>query len=232
MKIFITLFALVGYIAVTLGCGTSLSPNSASLNGAQSPSPAAAVASPSAAAASPSASAVTTAASAAPATGRVPKDDYVLALDSKSKDAPAAPFSHLTHSTKNYSIDGKGLITCVECHHTDQPKSALKSPYVSAFPADRTTTLTTDLLAKDPKAPDVLSCRACHEQTGAKPKSWPEIPKILYEGDTDPVVLNNEEAYHRNCNGCHDQALEARKTFITKAPPAGTACAECHTGKK
>ncbi len=222
MKLFIALFALVGYIAVTLVCGSSISPSMASASLSQTPSPAA----------SPSTAAATTAAAAPSTGGRVPKDDYVLSLDSKSKDAPAVPFSHVTHSTKNYSVDGTGLIGCTECHHTDQPKSALKSPYISSFPADRTTTLTADLLAKDPKAPDVLSCRACHEQTGSNPKSWPKMPEIVYEGDTDPVVLNNEEAYHRNCNGCHDQALDARKTFIAKAPPSGTACAECHTGKK
>ena len=218
MKLFIALFALAGYLAISLGFGQSFTPNSAAASVV--PALVSAPATKTAAAASPSVD------------GRVPKDDYVLGLDSKSKDAPAVPFSHLTHSTKNYSVDGKSPIACIECHHTDQLKSALKSPYISAFPEDRTTTLTADLLAKDPKAPDVLSCRACHEQTGSKPKSWPKMPEILYEGDTDPVVLNNEEAYHRNCNGCHDQALDARKTFITKAPPAGTACAECHTGKK
>jgi hypothetical protein len=27
-----------------------------------------------------------------------------------------------------YSPDGKSPIACTECHHTDQPKSALKPP--------------------------------------------------------------------------------------------------------
>ena len=35
-------------------------------------------------------------------------------------------FDHTNHTTKNYSIDGKSLITCVECHHTDQPKPILR----------------------------------------------------------------------------------------------------------
>ena len=47
-----------------------------------------------------------------------------LGKDSQSDKYGEAPFNHETHSTKNYSIDGKSIITCVECHHTDQPASA------------------------------------------------------------------------------------------------------------
>jgi hypothetical protein len=41
-------------------------------------------------------------------------------------------------------------------------------------------------------------------------------------------VLNNEEAYHRNCNVCHDQATEMRKL---KTAPTTNECIKCHTGK-
>lgn len=164
--------------------------------------------------------------------GRTQEKFYVLSKDAKRdvKKALPVPFNHETHSTKNYNVDGTGVIACVICHHTDQPASeaAKTPPLKSAFPADRKTTLTDGLLAKDPSAPDVLSCRSCHAQEGEKPKSWAENPSIVYEGDTDPTVLNNEEAYHRNCNSCHDLAVEKRPNLKI---PTSQQCAECHTGK-
>lgn len=163
--------------------------------------------------------------------GRTPAKEYLLSQNAKKKDGAAVPFNHENHSTKNYSADGTRVIGCVECHHTDQPaaQAAKLPPLKTAHPADRTTTLTADLLAKDPKAPDVLSCRACHAQEGEKPKVGAEIPAVVYEGDTDPTVLNNEEAYHRNCNVCHDLAVEKRKDLKI---PTSQSCKECHTGKK
>ena len=166
--------------------------------------------------------------------GRVPKDDYVLSADAKKPaDAPPVPFSHKNHSEKNYSIDGTAKIACVECHHTDQPaaEAAKKPPLKIGWPTGRTSTLTTDLMAKDPKEPDVISCRGCHAQEGSKPKVQSvgaDIPKVLYEGDTDPVELDNEEAYHRNCNTCHDLAVEARKQLKI---PTSQECVKCHSGK-
>lgn len=164
--------------------------------------------------------------------GRTPQKTYILSKDAKKdvKKALPVPFNHETHSTKNYNVDGTGVIGCTECHHTDQPaaEAAKHPPLKSAHPADRTTTLTADLLAKDPKAPDVLTCRSCHEQEGSKPKILAENPSLIYEGDTDPTVLTNEEAYHRNCNICHDLAVEKRPTLKI---PTSQQCAECHSGK-
>ncbi len=162
--------------------------------------------------------------------GQTPKDVYKLATDAKKPtDAPAVTFNHLNHSTKNYSIDGTKPIACIECHHTEQPASEVVKhpPLKTAYPADRTTTLTTELL-KDATAPEVQTCRACHAQEGAKPKLLAEIPKVTYEGDTDPTVLTNEEAYHRNCNTCHDLVADKRKGLKI---PTSQQCAECHTGK-
>lgn len=199
MKIFIVLAATAGYLLISLGCG-DVKTNSA-------------VASLS-------------------FDGRVPAKTYVLSKDAKKdvKKALAVPFNHETHSTKNYNIDGTGPITCVECHHTDQPaaEAAKRPPLKTAHPADRTTTLTADLLAKDPKAPDVLSCRACHEQEGAKPKVGGTIPSYIAEGETDPTELTNEIAYHLNCNTCHDLAVEKRPTLKI---PTSQQCIACHTGK-
>ena len=164
---------------------------------------------------------------------KVQPKEVTLGKDAKAtgQGSKSVLFTHETHSIKPYSADGKSVIGCAECHHTDQPAaSAAKTPPLkTAHPADRTTALTADLLAKDPKAPDVLSCRACHAQEGVKPKVGAAIPEVVYEGDTDPTVLNNEEAYHRNCNVCHDLAVEKRKDLKI---PTSQACKECHTGKK
>jgi cytochrome c553 len=170
-------------------------------------------------------------AAAAAQGGQVPKDEYRLSTDSKKDKAKsiAVPFSHVNHATKNYSIDGTKVIGCAECHHTDQPaaEAAKRPPLKTAYPADRTVTLTAEN-AKDPKTPKVESCRACHAQGGEKPKIGDAIPEVTYEGDTDPTVLDNEEAYHRNCNVCHDQATELRKL---KTAPTTNECIKCHTGK-
>ena len=159
------------------------------------------------------------------------KDEYKLSTDSKKDKAKSLPltFSHLNHSTKNYSVDGKSVVGCVECHHTDRPaaEAATHPPLKTADPADRTTTLTAETI-KDSKTPVVRGCRDCHAQEGEKPKFGDAIPEVTYEGDTDPTVLTNEEAYHRNCNTCHDAATQQRK--LTTAP-TGNECLKCHSGK-
>ena len=165
------------------------------------------------------------------ADGKTPQDTYKLSTDSKKDKAKSLPvtFSHVNHATKNYSIDGTKVIGCVECHHTDQPaaEAAKHPPLKTAYPADRTVTLTAET-AKDPKTPDVDNCRACHAQAGDKPKLLAANPQVTYEGDTDATVLDNEEAYHRNCNTCHDQAAEARKGLKI---PTSQECLKCHTGQ-
>jgi hypothetical protein len=159
------------------------------------------------------------------------KDEYKLSTDSKKDKAKslAVTFSHVNHTTKNYSVDGAHTIGCVECHHTDQPaaEAAKHPPLKTALPADRTVTLTAETV-KDAKTPEVHACRDCHAQEGDKPKLLAANPEVTYEGDTDPTVLTNEEAFHRNCNTCHDQATEKRK--LTTAPTTNE-CIKCHTGK-
>jgi hypothetical protein len=161
--------------------------------------------------------------------GKQPKDEYKLSTDAKKPKANSVPFSHVNHATKNYSVDGTRPIGCVECHHTDQPASeaAKHPPLATAHPADRTVTLTAET-AKDAKTPEVATCRSCHAQDGQKPKIGTEIPQYTAEGESDPTVLTNEEAFHRNCAGCHDAAADARKNV--KAPTSQQ-CTDCHTGK-
>ena len=161
----------------------------------------------------------------------VAKDEYRLsaAAEKDVTKALPAPFSHVNHPTKNHSADGTKRIACVECHHTDQPaaEAAKTPPYKTGYPADRTVTLTA-ANASDAKTPEVLTCRSCHSQAGDKPKIGDAIPTVTYEGETDPTVLDNEIAYHNNCNTCHDKAVELRKELKI---PTSQECIKCHTGK-
>jgi cytochrome c553 len=149
----------------------------------------------------------------------------VIQLSTTSK-LGSVTFSHTNHVTKNYNVAGTGQIACTECHHTAQPASevAKKPPLQTAWPKDRTDTLTAETF-KDPKSSAVVTCRSCHAKTGEKPKVWPEIPQIKYEGGTAMITLNNQTAFHRNCAGCHDAAAKERPTI--KAPKTAQ-CMLCH----
>ena len=140
----------------------------------------------------------------------------------------AIKFNHLDHITKNYSADGTSKIACVECHHTAQPSAeALKHPpHVTVWPADRTTTLTLELLEKDPNALGAV-CRDCHARADTKPKLLPEIPSLKFEGSAEPTVMTNQQAFHRRCAGCHDAVVKARPA-LTPAPPTTKKCLQCH----
>ena len=155
--------------------------------------------------------------------GRKPQDAYVLGPEAK---LGGVKFSHLDHVTKNRSIEG-AKIACVECHHTSQPAAdaAKHPPLKTAWPADRTTTLTAELFEKDPAAPIVDGCRGCHARADTKPKLMPEIPQIKLEVGTELVTLNNQQALHRNCAGCHDEIVKTNKEVT---PPTSRKCTACH----
>ena len=156
--------------------------------------------------------------------GRKLKDEIVLATNAK---LGPVKFSHVDHVTKNRSVDGTKPIACVECHHTAQPASEVVKhpPHKTAFPADRTTTLTAELLEKDSSAPPVNVCGDCHARAGMKPKLIPETPKITVEGAAEPITLDNQQAFHRNCGGCHD---EVAKTGRASTAPTSKKCMACH----
>jgi len=148
-----------------------------------------------------------------------------IKLDADSLDDKwgEVAFDHETHTTKNYTPDGKALNTCVECHHTDQPKANLKPPLVTS---DRNVVLTADVL-KDAAAAPVKACRPCHLQAGDDSKPLPVITR-----DGKQVKLDNEVAYHTNCFACHDAAIKARPDLANKtsgSDPKG--CVKCHVAK-
>jgi len=156
--------------------------------------------------------------------GKEPPEVIILGKESKLGQIT---FSHVNHITKNRSVDGTTPIACVQCHHTAQPLAeALKlkdPPHKTVWPADRTTTLTAELVEKDPNAPPVNSCRDCHARAETKPTLVPEIPTI--KGETDPIVLTNQQAFHRNCGSCHDAVLKAKPDATA---PGSKKCMVCH----
>jgi len=156
--------------------------------------------------------------------GKKPKDEYMLAPSAKLGQVK---FSHIDHITKNRSVDGTKTIDCVECHHTAQPESeAIKHPpHKTVWPAGRTATLTADLFEKDPNAPPVNVCTECHARAGMKPALLPELPKIKVEGSEEPLTLDNQQAFHRKCGGCHDAVA---KTGRTSTAPTSKKCVACH----
>src|SRR5438132_4310904 len=85
-----------------------------------------------------------------------------LGTDSLDDKWGEIAFDHENHTIKNYSPDGKTTGTCVECHHTDQPKEKLTPPLVTS---ERNVVLTADVL-KDAAAAPVKGCRSCHLQAG------------------------------------------------------------------
>lgn len=155
--------------------------------------------------------------------GRKPPEAVVLGAEAK---LGMVKFSHLDHIAKNRSVEGV-KIACIECHHTAQPadEAAKHPPLKTAWPADRTTTLTADLFEKDPTALKVDACRDCHARADTKPKLLAEIPQIKLEVGTELVTLTNQQAFHRNCAGCHDAIV---KTNTEVNPPTSRKCTACH----
>jgi len=146
-----------------------------------------------------------------------------LATDSVDDKWGEVAFDHTNHATKNYSPDGKSVGTCVECHHTDQPKESLKPPLVTS---ERSVVLTAELL-KDAAAAPVKGCRSCHLQAGDDSKPLPVIKK-----DDKDVKVDNEMAYHRNCYTCHDAAIKSRPELAAKISGSDAkGCAKCHVAK-
>lgn len=146
-----------------------------------------------------------------------------------AKDAKLGPvtFPHAKHNGGEYSIVPGQAITCTQCHHTARPAAeiAKNPPLKTAWPADRTTTLTAELFKSDPKAAGVAACRDCHVKEGMKPKLLDAIPQVKHESTTAMITLTNMNTFHRNCTGCH---AEARKANAAAKGPIQIQCALCH----
>lgn len=136
-------------------------------------------------------------------------------------------FNHKKHNGGDYNITPGSKIACISCHHTADLAENVKkrSPLISTWPADRTTTLTAELFEKDPKAAGVAACRDCHARAGEKPKLLDAIPELKHEGSTALITLTNQTAFHRNCAGCHS---EVKKTVPASKGPSTNQCTVCH----
>ena len=150
-------------------------------------------------------------------------ETIVLAKESKLGQVA---FNHLKHATENRSADMKSPIACVDCHHTAQPaaEAVKRPPHKTVYPADRTTTLTMDLVASDPKAVGAI-CTDCHARNGEKPKLAPEIPSVKFEGSAEPTVMTNQQAFHHRCGDCHDAVAKIKADTTA---PTSKKCTTCH----
>ena len=155
-----------------------------------------------------------------PKESKVQPKEVVLGRDSQSDKYGEVAFNHESHSIKKYSPDGNSVLTCTECHHTDQPASGLTAPLKTS---EREVVLTTAVLTAADAKP-VKSCRVCHLQSGDDSGT---NPTVTYPGKTTPTKLTNEVAYHQNCNICHDKAIAARPALKGKLPGAND-CVPCH----
>ncbi|MDT4967128.1 MAG: Class cytochrome family [Acidobacteriota bacterium] len=239
LKLIVLLAVALGYLAVLFACTTApagLTQNSnakanvnatANTNAAPATAPAAA----------PAASGQVTWKHAEmggtflpDASATLPDKTIILAKDSEKAKPnsgplkPEAAFDHVKHSTvATYSLSGTTTPACVDCHHTDQPSAPAGQEYLKKF--ERKAALTAKELETSKEV--VKTCRACHLQASEEetddypPKSvtYPEALKRPPSGK-----LDNETAYHLNCNSCHD-AVKKRNP-ASKAPQT---CVDCHS---
>lgn len=219
-KLVIVLLFLSAAVAVFLN-GSEQSRTSAQAAGRPTPTPAAAAN----ANKGPVANSVVNAATPAAAGGdrKIPKS-ITLGKDSQSEHGEVS-FDHDSHAFKMYSPDGKSPIACIECHHTDQPKSGLKPPLVTS---DSDVVLT--LASWSGSTHKVKDCRSCHFQSDHI-ADGATMPAATYteRGKQVTKELNNELAYHINCNSCHDAAAKLRPELKSRSGFATTTdCMTCH----
>lgn len=148
----------------------------------------------------------------------------VIVLAGKAKNGPVT-FNHVKHNGGEYNADGP--ILCIQCHHTAQPAANLTSipPHRTVWPSDRTTVLTAEVFAEDPKKAGVAACRDCHSRPGLKPKLLDFVPVIKDPETERETLIDNQTAFHTACDVCHFEI--GFRTKGSKAPAADK-CATCH----
>jgi hypothetical protein len=245
LKLFIVLVVALGYLAVLVACNRSSSTNAltkesnanANSSTAANANTAASNISDYTSTTAPvadgdtSSHAVDTSGKAIPAESATqPDKPIILAKDIDDPKygelKPEAAFDHVKHSTDvMYSLDGKTITTCAECHHTEQPVPVAGQPYLKK--SERKELLTAKQLETS-KQP-VKSCRDCHlspasDETDEFPPQSVTYPKET--GKPPSGKLTNDVAYHSKCISCHDAAKKRDPQL--KSP---LTCTECHTKK-
>lgn len=219
LKLFVLLLAVAGYFGV-MACNSA--PPTSALVSSSAPAP------PLPDGVDPP-HAVDTSGKAIPnESATQPDKPIILAKDSDDPKSgelkQEAAFDHVKHSTLPlYGPDGKTIAACIDCHHTDQPSSAIG--FLKKF--ERKEVLTAKQLETSKEA--VKSCRACHfqasaEETDEYPPASVSYPKEMNRPPSGK--LTNEIAYHLNCNTCHDAAK--KRDAKIKAP---VTCDDCHVKK-
>lgn len=152
---------------------------------------------------------------------RIPE---VITLAQNSK-LGSVRFNHVKHNGGEYNADGP--ITCIQCHHTAvSPDDLVRiPPHTTVWPAGRTTSLTAELFAEDPKKAGVAACRDCHAREGQKPKLLERIPVIKDPETETDTIITNQVAFHSSCDVCHFEI--GFRNSKTKAPSV-TNCTSCH----
>ncbi len=74
-----------------------------------------------------------------------------------------ATFSHLNHTTKNYNVEGTGPVTCVECHHVEQPAKDEKPSLLPEIPQIKSENSTAIITLTNQQAFH-RACAGCHDQ--------------------------------------------------------------------
>jgi hypothetical protein len=163
---------------------------------------------------------------AEPAAGASQTMPEVITLGKDAKLGQVT-FNHAKHNGGAYNITPGQPIACISCHHTAQPAAEIAKhpPLKTDWPTGRTTTLTKELWEKDAKAAGAVACRECHARDGMKPNLLDAIPQIKHESSTAMITLNNQQAFHRSCTGCH---AEVKKTNAAAKGPTAMQCTMCH----
>ena len=147
--------------------------------------------------------------------------EVTLAKDSQSDKYAEVAFNHENHATKKYSPDGSAVLTCVECHHTDQPAASLKPPLKTS---ERTTVLTAEELAGADSKP-VKTCRACHLQTGDD--SAP-IPTVQYPDKPAHHKPSPSRIHNRDRLQPRSEARDPRGSVPSAHVQKGVVLADAH----
>lgn len=226
LKFFVVLIVVLGYLALLFACNqtkTKVSPTAALSSGSNAaPAPPDGTDPP---------HAVDTSGKAIPAASATqPDKPIILAKDSDDPKngelKPEAAFDHVKHSTlPQYSLDGKSVLGCVECHHTDQPAAPAGQGYLKKF--ERKEVLTAKQLEASKE--NVKSCRACHFQASSDETDEYPPKSVTYPAEMNRQPsgkLTNDVAYHLNCNTCHDAAKKRDPKLM-----APQTCTDCHKQK-
>lgn len=196
---------VIAFIALAFGIGFACSQRSrvtTSLQGSASPTPAA----------------TSTAETPVGGEKKIPAK-FILGQDSRAEREGEVPFNHDTHAFEKYSPDGRSVIACVVCHHTDQPKAALMAPLKTS---QREEPLTLAVYQKSSQK--VSHCRDCHFQDPND--EGKKSPTATYD-DGKTKTLDNKLAFHINCNDCHDEAFRLRSELKKKAGFATSDSKDC-----